>query len=175
MSTTPTTFTTTPAPVASASADTIPATPAIAVAYDSGPAGEVVATDAALAALARTRTWVLLLAIMLFVVAGVTGLLGGGALIGSYFERNSGDFAFLLVAGSCFLVVCAVALTGAILLMRYWSAAARAYRLRRPEDLERALIALHHLWRYFSIALIAAIILPAMLFAVMVFLDGNFP
>jgi hypothetical protein len=171
MSTTPTTFTP-PVPTAIPSA---PAAPAIAVAYDSGPAGDVVATEAALAALARTRTWVLLLAIMLFVVAGVTGLLGGGALIGSYFERNSGDFAFLLVAGSCFLVVCAVALTGAILLMRYWSAAARAYRLRRPEDLERALIALHHLWRYFSIALIAAIILPAMLFAVMVFLDGNFP
>jgi hypothetical protein len=174
MSTTPTTPATFATPVPTAIASDA-ATPAIAVAYDSGPAGEVVATEAALAALARTRTWVLLLAIMLFVVAGVTGLLGGGALIGSYFERNSGDFAFLLVAGSCFLVVCAVALTGAILLMRYWSAAARAYRLRRPEDLERALIALHHLWRYFSIALIAAIILPAMLFAVMVFLDGNFP
>lgn len=167
----------------SATTPTTPA-PAIAVQYDSGPAGDIFATEAGLAALARTRKWLLLLAIGLFVYAVVGTLGGAGAVFVAYqvayVEVGPSEVDYeggvqFLVIGIANLSFATLAIIGGILLMRFHSASGRAIRLRRPEDLERVLIAQHRLWRFVCIVLVVVLALPFLVFSLLVAADGNWP
>ena len=153
------------------------ATPAIPVQYDSGPSGEVAATELGLVALARTRVWLLLLAIALFVYSAVGGLGGAVLMVVIIINRGKDDISQppAVVISVANLLFATLALIGGILLMRYWSAAGKACRLRRPEDLERSLIAQHRLWRYLVIVLISLLVLPFLLIALLIASDSNFP
>ena len=165
--------------MSTAAATASTATTAIPVQYDSGPAGEIAATEAGVAALAHTRKWVLLLAIGLFVYAAVGALGGGGALFVAYVEGGEGEADFeaapFLIIGFGNLIFSVLAMVGGILLIRFWSAAGRTMSLRRPEDLERVLIAQHRLWRFVCLALIVVLALPFLVIALLIAGDPNFP
>ena len=153
----------------------ITAAPAVTVQYDSGPSGDIFVSEAALGALARTRKWLLLLAIALFVYAGVGGLGGAGMLFVAITEGGGeADFeaAPFYVIGITNLVFALLALVGGIYLMRFWSAAGLALRLRRPEDMDRVLIAQHRVWRFACIVLVAVLALPFMLVALLIATGG---
>lgn len=153
--------------------------PAIPVQYDSGPLGEIFATEAALGALARTRKWLLLLAIALFVYSAVGSMGGAGALYVVMVEGGEGEVDFdaapFIGLGVGNLIFATVAIIGGIYLMRFWSAAGRAIRLRRPEDLERVLIAQHRLWRFVCLVLVVVLALPFLIIALLIHGDPNFP
>lgn len=153
-------------------------TPAIHVEYLSEPSGEIVATEAAVAVLGRTRRWALLSAVVLFVVAGLGLAVGGMAGVGAIANRrggNSGDFFFLTIFSMGFLVFTLAPLAGGICLMRLHSAIRRAYRLRRPQDLERVLLAQLLIWRVFPIAVAVVIAVPLSIFITLIIADGNWP
>ncbi len=154
---------------------TTPATIPATIPYDSGPSGEITVSEAAVTALVRTRGWVLLAAVVLFIVGGIAFAGGVAAGIGAVAERNNNDFHFLLVASTGGLLFGCAGLIAATYLLRFCFAIGAAYRLRRPQDLERALIIQHRMWRIVVIALIIAILIPAMLAAGLILSDPNFP
>src|SRR5688572_1761081 len=168
-----------PQTMSSTTTPTAKPTPAVLVHYDSGPAGEIAATEAGVAALAHTRKWVLLLGIGLFVYAAVSALGGAGALFLAYVEGGEGEVDFeaapFIIIGFGNLIFAALALIAGLLLMRFWSAAGRTIRLRRPEDLEGVLIAQHRLWRFVCLALIVVLALPFLVIALLIARDPNFP
>lgn len=152
-----------------------PATTPAPIHYDSGPSGEIFVSEAAVAALVRTRTWVLLGAIVLFVVGGAAFVGGVAAGIGAVAERNNSDFHFLLVASTGGLLFGCTGLSVGTYLLRFCFAIGTAYRLRRPEDLEWALIIQHRLWRVVVLALIVAILIPTTFAVALILSDPNFP
>lgn len=141
--------------------------------YRDAPTGDVVASDAALLALKKTRPWALLFAIVLFVYALLGGGLGTMWLIvlitkGGQPGYSMGEF---IVLSTVNLVLAPIALVGGLLSMRYIAAAGRAYNVRSSEDLERALIRLKHLWLWASLTVIALFALPVMILFVAALMD----
>lgn len=149
-------------------------TPAL-IAYDSGPSGEIVVSEAAVAALVRTRGWVLLAAIVLSIVGGGAFAGGAAAGVGAVVERNNNDFPFLLVLSTGGLLLGCAGLIAASYLLRFCFAIGAAYRLRRPQDLERALIIQHRMWRIVVLALIVAILIPTSFAVALILSDPTFP
>ncbi len=148
---------------------------AIAVEYRSEPTGEIVATEAAVDALADTRRWVLLRAIILFVVGGIALLAGGGMGVAAVVDYGTNDFPFLVVVSTAGLLIGTITLIGAIHHIRFNSALGTACRLRRPEDLERALLLQFRLYRGTTLALILLIAIPVAIVAGLIIADGNWP
>ncbi|HEV2294845.1 MAG TPA: hypothetical protein VGR35_13400 [Tepidisphaeraceae bacterium] len=140
-----------------------PAQEPLTLPYREAPTGEVVASDAALLALKRTRPWALLLAIGMLVYAGL-GLLGGLAWLYVLITKagqpgySYGEF---IVLSTVNLVLAPIAGVGGVLVMRYRAAAGRAYNGRSSEELERALIRQLHIWRWGFVLLIALVGMPA--------------
>ena len=130
--------------------------------YRDGPTGEVVASDATLAALKKARPWALLLAIGLFVYALAGGGLGVTWLVVLIIRRGQAGFPVgqFIVISTGNLLFAPIALVGGILAMRYIAAAGRAYNGRSSEALERALVAQTHVWRWAGVAVIAVLAFP---------------
>lgn len=143
-----------------------------AVGYREAPAGEVHATEAAVAALNRTRPWAMLAAVVLFVAGGL-GVLGGAALLIIYalFYGRPGwnDVTPVnLVLGCAGLIYGLPLLAAGVLLASFIRAAGRTATLRRPEDLERALAAQLWFWRLAALCLLAALASPFVIFGLAV-------
>jgi hypothetical protein len=135
----------------------------LSLTYREAPKGDVVASEAALRALAKTRPWALFCATGMFVYA----LFGGGSAtvwlvvwiarageLADSFER------FVVIVVPINLVGAPLALLGGILALRYHAAAGRAYSGRNSEDLDRALIAQTRIWRWAGVTVLALFALP---------------
>ena len=134
----------------------------LTLSYRDAPTGEVVASDAALLALARSRRWALLFAIFLFLYAAAGGGLGTVWLITLIIRRGQPGFPvgqFIVISTGNLLFV-PIALVGGVLAMRYIAAAARAYNRRSSEELERALIRQRHVWCWAGATVIALLTFP---------------
>lgn len=143
-----------------------------AVAYREVPVGEVHATDAAVEALWRTRPWAMMAAIVLFIAGGL-GVLGGTALMVIYalfYERPGWNDVtpVNLVLGALGQIYGLPMLAAGAMLMRFILAAGRTRALRRPEDLERALVALCWFWRLAALFMLALLASPFVIFGLAV-------
>lgn len=133
--------------------------------YREAPTGEVVASEAALLALKRTRPWAMLCAIGLFVYALFGGGMGCVWLIALIVKRGEPNFPVgqFIVISTGNLLFAPIALVGGFLAIRYHRAAGRAYNGRSSNDLERALITQGHIWRWAGVTMIALFALPAII------------
>ena len=143
-----------------------------AVGYREAPTGEVHATEAAVAALSRTRPWATMAAVVLLAAGGMASL-GGTALIVLYVlfygDPNWGDVTPVnLVLGSAGLIYGLPLVVAGVLLLSFTRAAGRTNTLRRPEDLERAHLSLLRFWRVASLILLAVLISPFVIFGLAV-------
>ena len=132
----------------------MPPTP---LSYRGVPTGEIAVTEAAIEALAGVRRWGVLLQVLLFIYAGAGLLLGVYTFVIIFINRGRAEFALSanLVVALGGLLFGGLALVGAVLLVRFTRAARRTISLRRPEDLERTVIALARFWRVAVLAVIA--------------------
>ena len=131
--------------------------------YRDAPTGEVVASEVALAALAKTRACALVLAIGLLVYAGL-GLIGGtasGFILVTKAGQPGYSYGEFIVLTTVNLVLAPVALVGGVLVLRYHAAARRAFTKRKSEDLQQALVRQLHVWRWACVLLLAIVTLPA--------------
>ena len=150
----------------------------LAVEYDSGPSGEVMVSEAALEALGRTRRPVLLSAAALFLRAGLGLTACGAALVGAILNArsgNGGDSFYLKIWCVWFGIFMLCPLIGGPCLLRLYGAMRRAYRVRRPEDWERVVLAQLLVWRLFPIALGVAMAVPFGVLVTAIIAEGNFP
>ena len=139
-----------------------PAQEPLTLPYREAPTGEVVASDAALVALKKTRPWALLLGIGLLVYAGL-GLLGGAAWVYVLITKAGQpgySYVEFIVLSTVNLVLSPIAGVGGVLVMRYRAAAGRAYNGRSSEALERALVRQLHIWRWALVLMIAVFGMP---------------
>jgi hypothetical protein len=130
--------------------------------YREAPTGAVVASDAALAALRKSRPWALLLAVALFVYALAGAGLGTVWLVTLIVRRGQSDFpeGQFIVISTGNLLFAPIALVGGVLAMRFVAAAGRAYNGRSSADLERALVRQRHVWCWAGLAVIAVLAFP---------------
>ena len=140
------------------------AVPPHVVAYRGVPEGEVHATEGAVTALSRTRPWAIMAGVVLLAAGGMASL-GGTALLVIYalFYGRPGwnDVTPVnLVLGSLGLLYGLPLVVAGVLLMMFVRAAGRTTNLRRPEDLERAMIALMRFWRWAALILLAVLCTP---------------
>ena len=135
--------------------DDAPAAPAT-VAYLATPAGEVIASESALASLRRGQLWATLSTVLLFVGGGLAALLGVYASLLFIFNPEARNGANLVVAATG-LVFGTLALVAAVLLFRYVRAVRRTLLLRRTEDLEDVAAALGRVWFWLAGSLIVTL------------------
>lgn len=140
-----------------------------AVGYREAPFGDVAATEAAVAALARSRSWATMAAVVLLAGGGMASV-GGTVLIALYAlfygDPNWGDVTPVnLVLGGIGLLYGIPLLIAGVLLLRFALAAGRTNALRRPEDLERALAMLLWFWRVAALLLLALLVSPFLIFS----------
>ncbi len=130
--------------------------------YRGAPTGAVVVSDAALLAMKKTRPWALVCAIFLFLYAVAGGGLGTMWLVAMIVKRDEPGFPLgqFIVISTANLLFAPLALVGGVLAMRYINTAARAYNARSSEDLERAMIAQKHIWRWAGVTVIALFATP---------------
>jgi hypothetical protein len=130
--------------------------------YRDAPTGDVVASDAALLALKRSRPWALLFAIVLFVYALLGLGLGTMWLVVLLTKGGQPGYSMweFIILSTVNLVLAPIALVGALLAMRYIAAAGRAYNGRNSEDLERALKRQQLIWLWAGLTVIAMFALP---------------
>jgi len=148
-----------------------------ALPYQDPPTGPVVASEAALEALAKTRPWVMGFAVLLFVYVAVGGAVGVGWLVFLSIRLLAGPPPtppFINVA-SVNLLFAPIALAGGLLAVGFFRAAGRAYRRRDSDDLERASVALKRLWLWAGVAMIVLIAFPAIMIAVAMFVTHDWP
>lgn len=145
--------------------------------YRGAPTGPVVASEAALAALRKTRPWAMAFAILLFTYAAAGGAVGVTWLIFLISRLIVGpppSRPFINV-WSLNLLFAPIALVGALLAIGYFRAAGRAYFRRSSDDLERASIALRRLWLWAGVAVIILIALPVCMILVAMFVTHDWP
>ena len=163
-------------PRTAASALPQPAGPVTPLPYHDAPTGAVVASEAALAALRKTRPWVLLLAVLLFIYAAAGGAAGVGWLVFLFHRLVAGPppaKPFINVF-SINLLFAPIALTGGLLAILFFRAAGRAYWRRNSDDLERAAIALKRLWLWAGVTMIVLVTVPAAMLVAAI-LTGEWP
>ena len=134
----------------------------LALPYRDPPRGEVAASDAALGALRQSRPWAMLFAVALFVYAAAGGVIGTICLVTLLANRGQPGFpvgAFIVLSAAN-LLFSPIALVGGVLAMRYTTAAGRAFNGRSSRELERALVAQKHVWRWAGVAVMALFALP---------------
>jgi hypothetical protein len=146
-----------------------PAEP-LSLSYRDAPTGAVVASDASLLAMKRTRPWAIVCAIFLFLYSLAGGGLGMFWLITLIARRHQPNFPVeqFIIISTANLVFAPLALVGGVLAMRYITAAVRAYNQRTSEDLERAMVAQAHIWRWAGVVVIALFMTPL----IIVFIAG---
>jgi hypothetical protein len=141
--------------------------------YRGEPTGDVVASDAALLALKKTRPWALLFAIALFVYGVVGGLMGTIWMVVMILKRAQPAFPVwqFIVISTGNLLFAPIALVGGVLALRYTAAAGRAYNGRSSEDLERALNRQKHVWLWAAATVIAVLGFPVLVLFVAACMD----
>lgn len=134
--------------------------------YRSAPSGTVSVTERALAALGRTRPWVMLWAVLLFIGAALSAL-GAAAmlLIGAMDGEFADEPIFMIVLALLYLVMGVTYFFAGFYLTRYFVAIGTTTRLRRPEDLEAAIVAQMKFWRVTGIVLVALIVIYVIVIA----------
>lgn len=142
------------------------------VGYREAPRSGVHATDATVKALARAQPWVIMAAVAFF-VAGAIGVLGGAMLLVIYMlfygRPDWNDVTPVnLVLGFAGLIYGLPLLVAGVLLTGFVRAAGRTNKLRRPEDLERAHVALLWFWRLAAIYLLVVLVSPFVIFGLAV-------
>jgi hypothetical protein len=145
--------------------------------YQDAPRGAVVASEAALVALRKTRPWALLLAIVLFSYAAAGGAVGVGwlgVLVWRLAKGPAPTPPFITVA-SINLLFAPLALAGGVLTAGFFRAAGRAYWRRESDGLERASIALKRLWLWAGVTVILLIAFPAIMILVAMFVTHDWP
>ncbi len=143
-----------------------------ALPYRDAPTGEVVASEAALRALAKTRPWALLCAIGLFMYA-VAGAGLGGWLVVLRTNRGLPNFPVwqFIVITTANLLFAPLALVGGFLAMQHHVAAGRAHNRRSSPDLERALVAQLRVWRWGVVVIVALFGFPVAVLFVAALMD----
>ena len=154
-----------------------PAGPAATLPYRDAPTGAVVASEAALEALRKTRPWALVFAVPLFVYAAAGGAVGAGWLVFLFTRLASGPPPTppFINLWSIHLLFAPIALAGGVLAVGYFRAAGRAYWRRDPDDLERASIALRRLWLWAGVATIVLIAFPVIMILIAMFVTHDWP
>lgn len=134
----------------------------VTLAYVDAPTGAVVATEAALKAILKTRPWALVFAILLLLYAAAGGTIGTIWLVVLLTNQvTPGTPLGQFIVGSTFNLVCApIALVGGILAILYFRAAGRAYARRGTDELERAMTAQLRVWRWAAVALTVLLGMP---------------
>ena len=136
--------------------------------YREAPTGAVAASDPALLSLKKSRPWAMLFAITLFVYALAGGGLGTIWLVVLIIKRRDPGFPvgqFILISTGN-VMFAPIALVGGVLALRFIAAAGRAYNRRSSKDLERALIAQQHIWRWTGVTVIALLAFPVIVFLI---------
>lgn len=139
-----------------------PEQPLTTLPYRDAPTGDVVASDAALLALKKSRPWALLFAIALFVYALLGGGLGVVWTVVLILKRGQPNFPVgqFIVITTGNLMFAPIALIGGALAMRYIVAAGRAFNARSSDDLERALIRQKQIWIWAGMTMLALLAFP---------------
>ena len=144
--------------------------------YLDAPTGVVVASEAALEALKKTRRWALVFAVVLFVGAAAGGGLGTLWLVVFLVKRGEPGFPAdkFVRLSTPNLVLAPVALAGAVLALRFIAAAGRAYNGRSSRDLERAMVAQKHVWLWAAATAVALFSVPV-IFVIVARTRGGWP
>lgn len=124
--------------------------------YRGAPAGAVTATEATIDALNRTRPWVMLWAVVLFLLTAFAAL---GVVVMLVMGAVDDDVGFAIGFGLVYVLMGLVYFFAGLYLTRYFAAIGATNRLRRPEDLERAAVAQMRFWRLTGIALLTMLVL----------------
>lgn len=125
----------------------------------------VIATEGAIRALMRTRPWVMLWAVLLFIGAAFSALGVLGMLIMGAVDRDGEFLPFAAMFGVVYLLIAVFYLFAGLYLSRYFGAIGRTNRLRRPEDLESALTYQFRFWRLTGIGLATVIVVYLVILA----------
>ena len=144
--------------------------------YRDAPTGAVVASEATLIALRKTRPWAMLFAVFLFAYAAAGGAAGVVWLVFlvARFVTGPRPTPPFIVWQSINLLFAPLALAGGLLAVAYFRAAGRAYWRRGSDDLERASIALNRLWRWAGVTIIILVAFPVLMF-IAALLTHEFP
>ena len=131
-------------------------------------------TPRSVALLGQTRPWVLLMSILMFIGAGLLGLVGLLAIVFSSLGTRTGSpvgiFGYLGVTlGLFYLAVAAFYFVPALYLFRYAANIARLRSSGRADDLENALESQKSFWKFVGIvsAIVLGIYLVIMAFAML--------
>ena len=116
-------------------------------------------TDAAVVNLARTRRWAIVAAIILFLGGGLGLALGAYVVMLIVFNPAARGSANAVLGGGG-VYYGAMAVVAGVLLTRFILAVNRSHKLRRPDDLERAMIALRWFIIWMTLCLLAAMMYP---------------
>jgi uncharacterized membrane protein YbhN (UPF0104 family) len=151
--------------------------PASTLPYQHAPTGAVVASEAALDAIRRTRPWAMGFAVLLFTYAAAGGAVGVVWLVLLFTRLVAGPPPTrpFINPASINLLFAPIALAGALLAVAYVRAAGRAYWRRDGDDLERTAIALRRLWLWAGVATIVLIAFPVCILLVAMFVTHDWP
>lgn len=142
--------------------------------YQGAGTGDVVATARALTFLQQTRPWVMFIAVLFFLSAGLLALAGIMMLVGGSFMFNAGGRRSAAPVGLFAGVAIVYFVFGFIYfllgfyLAKYFSSIGSLMYRRQSVDLEAALKAQLQFWRITGISIIAGIILY-LIFMVFIF------
>lgn len=137
----------------------------VTLTYFGAATGEVSASEAAIRALRKSRSWALFCAIGMFIYAVVGGFLGL-MWLGAVIFGNPGNLLQFVIIIPPNLIGAPLALTGGILAIRYYRAVTRALTRRNPEDLERTLVMQLWIWRWAAVTVVALFALPPLILAI---------
>ena len=120
-------------------------------------AGPILASEAAIAALHRSRPWMLLFTVFGLLAAGLAGVSGAITIIVGLVD-GGGDTPVVLLIGLLVTVVALVYAVPAVFLAGTFTAIGALRVKRRPEDLERALVRQARFWRALGFSLIVTLL-----------------
>ncbi|CAN5273083.1 hypothetical protein BH11PSE11_BH11PSE11_28490 [soil metagenome] len=133
-----------------------------APAMNERPAINATVTDGVLSALRGTKGWVMLIGVMMFILASITGISGGAMVIGGALS-DSGmkgmSPAALLGMGVFYLIITLLYVFIGLYLVKYSSAIGRLLVSRHSDDLESALHQQRKFWRLSGVLTLVSCVL----------------
>jgi hypothetical protein len=131
-------------------------------------------TNGMIASLGGTKTWVLLIGILLFIGAGFMVIAGLGMMAGGAAFGAQGSGGMIAVMGLLYIVLALLYIFPGIYLVKYSSAISRLVASGQTTDMESALDYQRKFWKFtgiiacimlvfFVIGILAAISIPAFL------------